>query len=296
MMETCIEQIAKSSTIHEVEIDYSKKVETLEENLLKLPQVDCPVTHKFGAGVYMREVFLPKGAIVIGHHQNFEHMNIFVKGKITFSTEKGPVELTAPLSFVSKPGRKIAYIHEDSIWVNIYPTNETNVEKLEEKYLTKSETFLRDLDEKEKILLLTSKVNNDDFELFLSECGFNKEMVKKISVNEEDMTGLPNGSYKIKTGKSPIDGTGLFATSNIFVNEPIAPARIGLKRTIAGRYANHSVNPNAKMVDGLNGNIYLVATKKITGCRGGQDGEEITVDYREAMKVNLKIGEKLCQE
>lgn len=291
---TCVDQIARSSTVHEVEIDYS--IEPLEKKMLKHPQVECPVTHKFGPGVYMREVFLPKGALVIGHHQNFEHMNIFLKGKITFSTEKGPVDLVAPMTFVSKPGRKIAYIHEDSVWINVYSTNETNVEKLEQKYLTKSETFLRDLDEKEKISLLTSKVNNDDFELFLSECGFSKELVKQIAVNEEDMIGLPSGNYKIKTGKSPIDGTGLFATGNISLNEVIAPARIGLKRTIAGRYTNHSMNPNAKMVDGSNGNIYLVATKQITGCLGGHDGEEITVDYREAMKVNLKIGEKICQE
>ena len=46
-----------------------------------------------------------------------------------------------------------------------------------------------------------------------------------------------------------------------------------------------------------NGNINLVAIDKIYGCRGGFDGDEITIDYRESVKLTLKIAEELkCQE
>jgi hypothetical protein len=35
-----------------------------------------------------------------------------------------------------------------------------------------------------------------------------------------------------------------------------------------------------------NGDIALVAVRRIKGSRGGQDGDEVTVDYRQALAVN----------
>ncbi len=121
----------------------TKSLEPLEKKMLNLPQIDCPVSHRFGPGIYMREVFMPKGSIILGHHQNLEHVNIFIKGRLTFFSENGErIEMQAPLTFTAKPGRKLAYIHEDAIWMNVYATEETDIEKLEEKYLTKSETWI----------------------------------------------------------------------------------------------------------------------------------------------------------
>lgn len=278
-----------------------QNIKSLEKELLSLPQVPCPVTHRFGPGIYMREVFLPKGSIIVGHHQNFEHINIFLKGKITFFKEDSePLELSAPWSFVGKPGRKIAFIHEDSIWVNVYSTTETNIEKIESHFLTKSDVFHQDLAEKTKIKLLTTAVDKRDFSLAMKEYKWTEERVRQISdrqisENTEDMIELPYGSYKIKTGASAIEGTGLFATADIIENELIAPARIDRKRTIAGRYTNHSLSPNAKMIRIENGDINLVATKKISGCHGGQDGEEITINYREALDLTIEVMEDKCR-
>jgi hypothetical protein len=119
-----------------------KSIEALEADLLKLPQVECPVKHTFGPGTYMREVFIPKGTFIIGHHHNFENINIFIKGHITFFTPDGEkIEMTAPKTFVGKTGRKIAYANEDVIWANVFSTNETDIQKLEEMLVTKSDTF-----------------------------------------------------------------------------------------------------------------------------------------------------------
>ena len=35
------------------------------------------------------------------------------------------------------------------------------------------------------------------------------------------------------------------------------------------------------------GDIYLVALRDIAGCKGGNLGEEITVDYRQALTVTI---------
>lgn len=124
-------------------LDDKQKIELVEGQFLDMPQVECPVVHSFGPNVYMRQVTIPAGTIAIGHHQNFEHVNIFVKGKVSMRNEDGSVTtLTAPMTFIGSPGRKIGYIHEEVVWINVYSTNETEIEKLEAHYLTKSETFL----------------------------------------------------------------------------------------------------------------------------------------------------------
>ena len=67
--------------------------------------------------------------------------------------------------------------------------------------------------------------------------------------------------------------------------------RVGEMRTPLGRYMNHSINPNAigKYIDG---NIYVVATRYIKGDGSilGR-GDEITIDYRESMKLARSIEE-----
>lgn len=281
-----------------VVIDPTKldKIESLEKKMLEMPQAECSVEHKFGPGVYIREVHFPADTYAIGHEQNFEHMNVFVKGRITIFDNGVAKEIKAPMVFVGKPGRKIGYIHEESIWLNIYPTEEQNIEKLEAKYLTKSNSWMENQVERQNVALLTSSVDKEDYENVLKEFNFTEEVARAQAENPDDMTDLPFGNYKIKTGFSNIEGTGLFATSKIDSGEIIAPARLSGKRTIAGRYTNHSKTPNAEMIS-LNNNIYLKSLREISGCRGGQDGEEITIDYRKALRLNYFLErEAKCQQ
>lgn len=280
------------------ELSVSKNIEKIESKILAMPQAPMNVVHKFGPRIYMRELTLPKGVLVVGHHQNFEHVNIFLKGRINFVNDEGKiVEMCAPMTFVGKPGRKVAYILEEALWINVYATNETDIEKLEAHFLTKSNTWMNDLKEKQKLLFASpSNEDREDFLAAIKEFGMTEEYVRKISVNMSDMVPLPYGDYKIKPGRSAIEGTGVFATSDIEPNEVIGPARLSGKRTVLGRFTNHSKNPNSEMIKNPLSDICLVSLRKIKGCHGGQDGEEITVDYRQVLKLNLAIGDVKCQQ
>lgn len=271
----------------------SKNIEKLEGALMKLPQADCPVTHTFGPGVCLREVKLPAGSIVIGHHQNFEHVNIFVKGRVSMRNDDGTfTEMKAPMTFVGKPGRKIGYIHEDVVWLNVWKTDEKDVEKIETHFLTKSQTWKESAAISEKCLQLKSGLDREDFKQMAKEIGWSIDDIKRTAEDESDMIELPSGSYKMKVGQSKIDGRGLIATGEIAAGEIIAPARIGKKRTIAGRFTNHSISPNAAMEYDLNNDqINLIAIRSIHGCRGGLGGEEITIDYRKAYQLTIAIAE-----
>ena len=266
-----------------------KKVQKLEAEFLKHEQVDCPVVHRFGPNIYIREVTIPAGTLSIGHYQKIEHLNIMLAGRVTMVNEDGSkTEISAPQVFVSKPGRKIGYIHEKMIWQNVYATSETDVEKLESMFLEKSMTWQEN--QKAQNLLLTLDHSSDlaDYYLAIAEFGFDHETVRKQTENTEDQIPMPFGNYKMMVANSRIDGKGVFATGNIEKGEIIAQARINGKRTPVGRFTNHSKNPNAIMVLLDNNNIDLVAKKAIKGCQGGNLGEEITIDYRQVLNLAIR--------
>jgi hypothetical protein len=169
------------------------------------------------------------------------------------------------------------------VWQNIYATTETDIDKLEATYLDKSQAFL------ERPRLIEHK-SDDDYQAMLADLGVTEILVREQSENESDQISFPQGSYKVKIGPSGIEGRGLIATSDIDANEIICPARIGGLRTPAGRYTNHAKTPNAMALP-IGEDIYLVALRPISGCRGGEDGEEITVNYRESVAVTLRIGQ-----
>lgn len=265
----------------------SKSVEQLEADWLEMPQADAPVVHRFGPGIYIREVTIPAGVLAIGHAQRFEHMNVMLKGRVTMLNDNGSTtELVAPMVFVGKPGRKIGYVHEEMVWQNIYSTTETDIETLEATFLEKSDTWLQDQKLRTSVSALQRDVDRADYVTMLAEVGIPHEVARAQSENEADQRPMPMGSYAMMVADSQIEGKGVFATGTIAAGTVIAPARIGGMRTPAGRFTNHSATPNAAMVQRPNGDIDLVATRHIAGCTGGQPGEEITIDYRQALRLS----------
>ena len=265
-------------TIHDVHALSQVSVESLIEKMLLLEQADCPVLHHFSEGIYIREVRFPAGIAVVGHLQKHVHMNVFIQGVVEMLNPDGTTTtLSAPMTFVGQPGRKIGHVLEDVIWQNIYPNpdNEQDIEVLEARWLDQTPCF----DEFKRL-----QVN--DYPKMLEDLEVSAEQVWAESNNEDDLIPFPPGPWnRLAVRASPIHGKGLFAEANIAVGELFCPARIQGKRTPAGRYTNHSGTPNAVPVKVFGNDIGWVALRDIHGRRGGFNGEEITVDYREVRKI-----------
>lgn len=270
-----------------------EKVEAVESDLLKLTQADCPLNHLFGAGICIRCVTMPAGALVIGHGHRFADWNIMLTGRLTLLNDDGSLsEISAPKVFLGNPGRKIAWVHEKVTWLNLFATDETDAEKVEHIFLNKSKTWESDQRERRAIEYLSHQPDRDDFGKVIRDLGFSAEQVRKISEDESDQIPFPEGMVsRVMVLPSPIEGRGLFATQGIKAGEVIAVARIGGNRTPAGRFTNHSAAPNAKMLS-RGGVVDLVAITDIKGCQGGQAGDEITVSYRQAIQERIQ----LCQQ
>lgn len=143
--ETIARQQACSAEGEPVQINHEIAVTTsldqIEAMMLAAPQIDCPVQHHFGPGIYMREAFLPAGTYVMGHAHKDEHMNIMLKGKMAVIVNGEAKVIEGPYIFTGQPGRKLAYIIEDTIFLNAYATNETDVDALEEMVVEKSDAW-----------------------------------------------------------------------------------------------------------------------------------------------------------
>lgn len=110
-----------------------------------LPQVECPVSHHFADGQYVRETHMPKGTFAIGKKHRFATINIILKGELSvYNGENSPIlHIKAPAIWTSEAGvQKMAYFHEDTIWVNAHPTEETDIDKIEEKFIVKEDKEL----------------------------------------------------------------------------------------------------------------------------------------------------------
>lgn len=115
-----------------------------EAALLDLPQVNIPVAHRFAPGVYLREVLIPAGTFVIGHEHKTEHFNVVLSGTVILFHGDGKIEsISGPAIFVSKPGvRKVLFSWTDTRWTTIHPTEETDIEKLEDALIVKTAQWI----------------------------------------------------------------------------------------------------------------------------------------------------------
>lgn len=112
---------------------HKDKIRYLVREFGVMEQAECPLRHFFAPGVYLREITMPCGAIVIGKIHKTEHFNLIERGVVSIIHDDGSTEtFHAPHLFVSKPGvQKVLYIHEETIWRTIHVTEERDLERLE---------------------------------------------------------------------------------------------------------------------------------------------------------------------
>lgn len=112
-----------------------QKIERLENELCKVPQAECRITHHFAPYIYGRGIHVPKDVVVTGAVHKTENLVAVLKGRLAVMTDGDPIEVVAGDILTCKVGAKNAVVAlEDSVWVNFFanPTNETDVDKLVE--------------------------------------------------------------------------------------------------------------------------------------------------------------------
>jgi len=119
------------------------KILTMQAAIESIPGAmrgDCfPLKHTFVDGAYVREIFMPKGMLIVSKLHKITHPYFVMKGDVSVFTEEGIVRIKAPYYGVTKAGTKrVLYIHEDTLWVTVHVTQETDLVKIEEEIISKS--------------------------------------------------------------------------------------------------------------------------------------------------------------
>jgi hypothetical protein len=137
------EQVLEQSKISQ---EMRAKILSLEEKLGKLPGAKFgddafPLKHTFVDGMYIREIFMPKGSLLTSKIHKLAHPYFIIEGEVSVLTEKGVQRIKAPFAGITKPGTKrVIYIHEDCVWITCHsnPDNGKDLLKIEERVIAKT--------------------------------------------------------------------------------------------------------------------------------------------------------------
>ena len=114
-----------------------------------------PLKHSFSEGVYIREMLMKKGGIVIGKLHKYSHTWFLMQGHLIIATESGSCEYKAPIYINSKAGSKrVIKALEDSVFVNVHPNpnNIKDIKELENMLTCKSYKEYNDMNNKNIII------------------------------------------------------------------------------------------------------------------------------------------------
>ena len=99
-----------------------------------------PLKHTFADGIYVRQMSMKPGSVVVGAIHKHLHVWFLLTGHISVVTEETKEDYIAPCYVVATPGTKrVIYANEESIFVNIHknPSNTKNIQQLEKDIVAK---------------------------------------------------------------------------------------------------------------------------------------------------------------
>lgn len=129
------------------------KVVELESAMRAMPQVELRTNHYFAAGMYVREMFLPAGTVLVGKVHKREHVFMLTKGSLRVTVDNGVKDLIAPVVLIGKPGTKRAGVAlEDCVCVNVHRTDKKNLAKIERELIAEESGALFDAGNQLKVI------------------------------------------------------------------------------------------------------------------------------------------------
>lgn len=250
----------------------SDMIDDIEKEIFKLPQLSgdsYKLEEAYADGMYCRKINMLRGAIVTGRAYKRDHIEMMLSGDITVLSVSGKKRRYRGYNLIPahRGKRQILFVHEETVWLTV--TRVPDDIKIAD--MLDYSAFVT-IKEYEDFVIHSDRI---DYQNFLLEINMKQEDIDKL-LNIDDVVGMPSEYSHMYTGESRLSGIGLFTKDTIKKGSIICPARVGENRTIAGRYSNHSTDPNSlpSKIDGL---YYFVANRDI------EEEEEVTCNYREIL-------------
>lgn len=111
-----------------------------EKTLASCPRAkfgNCyPLKHTFAEGVYVREIRVPAGEIIVTREFKQSHATFLLYGEVSIITDKGLERVMAPYSWITDSGvKRVIFTHTEVIWTTVHsnPDEERDIETLESR-------------------------------------------------------------------------------------------------------------------------------------------------------------------
>ena len=102
-------------------------------------QCDLPTPgHHFAPGMYLRELTVPAGMLIVGKIHKHAHFLMVLKGRAFVTSEFGNEEVSAGYIGVSQPGvKRVVYGIEDTLFVTVHANKEDSqdLEEIEAEHI-----------------------------------------------------------------------------------------------------------------------------------------------------------------
>lgn len=97
-----------------------------------------PLKHHIKDGLYTREIFMPKDSLVVSYIHKQNHPSFFLKGEMSILLDTGEIKrIKGPMVVQTEIGtQRVAYMHEDVVWVCVYKTDKETVKEAEAEVYT----------------------------------------------------------------------------------------------------------------------------------------------------------------
>lgn len=114
----------------------------LEEEAMKMPQVEIHTEHAFHAGMYARTIKIPAGVALTGALIKIPTI-LIVAGDVLVYTAEGTVRWTGYHVMLGPEGRKQAFVAiQDTFLTMLFPTEATTVEEAEAAFTDEADRLL----------------------------------------------------------------------------------------------------------------------------------------------------------
>jgi len=144
-------------------VNFIKKLESLQNIIIEsdneqtygdgknlVNNEEFPITNNFTDGLYMRQMKMMAGSIVVSaiHHTN--HFWFLLSGKVIVEDENETIEHIAPCwSYSLKGTKRLIKCVEDCVWINVIanPTDTRDIKEIEDNFFS---ITLEEYNKKEK--------------------------------------------------------------------------------------------------------------------------------------------------
>ena len=139
-------------------ISGAEKIRQLQNESAKLPQLELRTEHYFADGCYVRQIYQPKGVLVVGKQHKREHLVILQSGHLAIVNGDEHTELEGPVVIIAPAGSKRAILAlTDSVYLNVHRTENTDLEQIEIELVEPDESALFDAHNQLKPILLSTE-------------------------------------------------------------------------------------------------------------------------------------------